>query len=60
MKYTPQYLITTKETYEPFFTEWFDTENHFNPDLDMIVYDLYNHKYTTDGNTWHNIESDHL
>ncbi len=53
-----RYLITTKETYSPFLTEWFEPENHFNADLDMIVYDLVENKYTTDGNKWHEIEVD--
>lgn len=57
--YTQQYLITM-DGEEPFFTEWFDRENNYRPDLNMVVYDLNNHRYTTDGTTWHHIESDHL
>jgi len=52
-----RYLITTKE-HEPFLTKWFDPENHFIPG--MIVYDLEEIKYTTDGNNWHEIKVDHL
>ena len=55
-----RYLITTKGAYSPFFTKWFDAENHFNADLDMIVYDLVENKYTTDGEEWHEIEIDRL
>lgn len=55
-----RYLITTKEANEPFFTQWFEPENHFNGDLGMIVYDLLKFKYTTDGKTWNDIEFDHL
>jgi len=55
-----RYLITTKDTYGPALTDWFDPENHFNPDLEMVVYDLLKYKYTTDGKTWHDIEVDHL
>jgi len=55
-----RYLITTKEVKSPFLTDWFDPENHFNPDVEMIVYDLYNYEFTTDGKIWHKIEVDHL
>jgi len=54
-----RYLITTKD-YSPFLTKWFDAENNFNADLEMIVYDLVENKYTTDGKKWHEIEIDHL
>lgn len=55
-----RYLITTKETYSPFLTEWFDAENNFNAELDMIVYDLSKNLYTTDGVNWIEIKVDHL
>ena len=55
-----RYLITTKEVNSPFLTKWFKPENHFNQDIEMIVYDLVECKFTTDGNTWHDIETDHL
>ena len=55
-----RYLITTKEVKSPFLTKWFEPENHFNPDIEMIVYDLVECKFTTDGKTWHDIEIDHL
>ena len=55
-----RYLVTTKEAYAPFLTEWFDYENHFNPDLGMVVFDLLNCKYTTDGKNWVDINIDHL
>jgi hypothetical protein len=55
-----RYLVTTKDTYSPFLTEWFDMKNHFNHDIDMIVYDLLEKIYTTDGKEWHNIEIDML
>lgn len=54
-----RYLITTNVT-APFLTAWFDAENHFNSDVGMIVYDLANHEFTTDGKTWSAIEIDHL
>ena len=55
-----RYLITTKEVKSPFLTDWFDSENNFNSDVEMIVYDLYKNEFTTDGKIWHKIEVDHL
>ena len=55
-----RYLITTKEVHEPFLTEWFDEENHFNAEIEMVVYDLFMDKFTTDGHTWFDIQIDHL
>ena len=55
-----RYLITTKECYKPFLTKWFTPENNFNMDLEMIVYDLVLNKFMVDGETWHDIEIDHL
>ena len=55
-----RFLITTKEAYSPFLTKWFDFEIHFNPDIEMIVYDLLKNEFTTDGETWHKINIDHL
>ena len=55
-----RYLIITKEVKSPFLTKWFEPENHFNPDIEMIVYDLVECKFTTDGKNWHDIEIDHL
>ncbi|MBP8994846.1 MAG: hypothetical protein KBG30_13700 [Bacteroidales bacterium] len=54
-----RYLITTKDAM-PFLTKWFQAENHFNEELEMIVYDLFECKYTTDGKTWNDIEVDTL
>lgn len=40
------------------YTKWFEAENHF---IDgMIIIDLVEDKFTTDGITWQNIEFDHL
>jgi hypothetical protein len=55
-----RYLITTNEKHQPFLTKWFDPENHFNPDIGMIVYDLVEEKFTTDGVNWNDILIDHL
>ena len=55
-----RYLITTKSVYEPFFSDYFNAENNFNIDLNMIVYDLQEKKFTIDGELWWDIEVDHL
>jgi hypothetical protein len=54
-----RYLITTN-LQKPFYSEWFDAQNHFNADAGMVVYDLVKQKYTTDGVTWLEINEDHL
>lgn len=54
-----RYLITTKNEM-PFLTKWFQAENHFNSQLQMVVYDLVECKYTTDGKIWNDIEIDTL
>lgn len=55
-----RYLITTQEFRMPFLTNKFQAENHFNFEIGMIVYDLVQCKFTTDGRTWYEIEIDHL
>ena len=55
-----KYLITTEGTNTPFYTQWFEPEKHFNKDLGMVVYDLYEELYTTDGITWNEISVKHL
>lgn len=54
-----RYLVTTN-TLPPFLTNWYDTKNHFNPEIGMVVYDLYKFIYTTDGVKWNEIIEDHL
>jgi len=54
-----RYLITSNAGH-PFVSQWFEAENHFNPDCDMIVYDLKALMYTTDGYNWQDIKEDHL
>ena len=58
-----RYLIVTNILMSgqfPFLTKWFDAENNFNSEIEMVVYDLYLNKYTADGKNWYNIEIDHL
>lgn len=54
-----RYLITTNDS-EPFFTNWFDPEVHFNENIEMIVYDLVLRQYTKNGINWNEIEIDGL
>jgi hypothetical protein len=54
-----RYLVTmTAEP--PFFTMWFDCGNDWLRSCGMVVYDLENSLYTTDGKTWEPIEFDEL
>lgn len=53
-----RYLLTCN-CQPPALTHWFDPENHFNPDVEMIVYDLQDCMYY-DGTGWHEIQIDHL
>ena len=55
-----RYLISTKDGNQPFLSKWFEPDNHFNPDVEMIVFDLYLLKFTTDGKTWNRLKIDHL
>ena len=54
-----KYLVTTNNS-KPFFTNWFDANNHFNKEVEMVVYDLFNHLFTTNGKEWNDIEIDSL
>lgn len=54
-----RYLITTRDC-APFYSAYFEPENHFNADAGMIVYDLHNDLYTTDGEKWRAINFDRL
>lgn len=55
-----RYLITTREANSAFLTNNFDAENHFNADIQMVVYDLIKNIFTTDGIIWNEIMIDHL
>ena len=54
-----RYLVTTNVSH-PFFTNWFDSESHFDNDVEMVVYDLIEKLFTTDGKSWNKIAVDHL
>lgn len=55
-----KYLVTTSGAYAPFLTDYFDALNHFNADVEMVVYDLVNLTYTTYGINWFDLNEDHL
>lgn len=54
-----RYLVTMNSN-PPFLTKWFEYENHWDDGKGMVIYDLQNLTYTTDGKTWLPIEIDHL
>ena len=54
-----RYLITT-DVQPPFLSKWFDADNNFDVEVGMVVFDLLTMQYTTDGETWQDIEEDHL
>ena len=54
-----RYLVTV-ENLPPFLTNWFDYDSHWRDGIGMMVYDIYNQTYTTDGKIWSEIEKDQL
>ena len=52
-----RYLVTSAN-HEPFFTEWFQPENHFA--TGMVVYDLQGKRYMKAMGVWEEIETDSL
>lgn len=44
----------------PAVTHWYDYDNNYNSDLNMVVFDFAVMKYTEDGLTWLEIQEDHL
>jgi hypothetical protein len=57
-----RYLITytENEIQKVFYSDWFDVENNYNKNLDMVVIDLYTNKYFNSGMKWLDIVFDHL
>lgn len=53
-----RYLIVFKDGGDPFYTQWFQYENHFIKG--MIVFDFSENKWTDDGVSWQEIKIDHL
>lgn len=60
MKYLVIATDPTTGEKSAFYTDWFQSENHFNPDCNMVVIDQTQHLVTFDGETWQDIEQDHL
>ena len=54
-----RYLVTMNGN-PPFLTKWFEYENHWDDGKGIVIYDLQTLTYTTDGTTWHPIETDQL
>jgi len=58
------YIIITSDpiTHQKgaFETEWFDPENHWNPECMIAVIRPYPGLISFDGFTWQEIEQDHL
>lgn len=54
-----RYLVTTNCT-SPCLTNWFNPENHWNIEMGLVVYDLLERKYMTNGKDWIDIEIDNL
>jgi len=57
-----RYIVTYTENQMQycFRTAWFDSENNFNADVQMMVIDLATDKYTINGTDWLDIIEDHL
>lgn len=55
-----KYLIITNDN-KPFYTDWFDYDNLYNPDVITCVFDLETHHHSFDGGkTWIETDSDTL
>ena len=46
-----RYLIITKNK-SPFYTEWFDYENFYNPEIMDCIFNLNKGLHTFNGKTW--------
>lgn len=55
-----RYLVTEMDGFSPFLTNVYDYENNWDDRIGMVIYDLQNLTYTTDGKTWMPIEIDQL
>ena len=53
-----KYLVCYTGNKDAFFTNWFDAENHFVDG--MVVFNVHQYVYTTDGTTWLPIKEDML
>lgn len=55
-----RYLVTRANAIIPFVTNIYDYENHWFDNIGMVIYNLQDLMYTTDGKTWLPIEIDQL
>ena len=59
-----RYLIIVRDTAmgerRAFYTDRFDAVNNYDPDCDMIVVDGAKRLVAFDGETWNDIDFDHL
>jgi hypothetical protein len=57
-----RYIITytENEVQSVFYSDWFDVENNYNQNIDMVVIDLYTNKYFNSRMKWLDINFDHL
>ena len=53
------YFVVAKDQ-TAFYTTWFEKEKHWNPDTIYCVVDIAKDQITFDGETWKEIEHDHL
>jgi hypothetical protein len=54
-----RYLIIC-DNFPPALTHWYDYENNYNHESNMMVFDFRTNLYTKDGINWEKIEQDHL
>ena len=54
-----RYVVICKDQ-TAFATDWFEKENCWNPDTIHSVVDNDTDRITFDGESWHDIENDHL
>ena len=55
-----RYLVTEMDGFSPFLTDVYDYDNNWDDRIGMLIYDLQNLAYTTDGKNWNSIEQDQL
>lgn len=53
-----RYLVTA-DFIEPFLTNYFDIENNYNSEINMVVFDIINNLFYS-GTEWFPINEDHL
>lgn len=54
-----RYLIVTKNN-NPFYTNWYEYDNLYDPNVITCIFDLLKGTHTFDGKTWIETIKDHL